>query len=75
MSPLGSIIDNVFGVDAPRASVADPTSAGAPEADAAAAAAAERSTAVRKAARRDLASYIVPLNNAPAEGTGLYIPK
>jgi len=75
MSPLGSIIDNVFGVDAPRANIADPTSAGTPEADAAAAAAAERSTAVRKAARRDLASYIVPLNNAPAEGTGLYIPK
>ncbi len=75
MSVISDLADNVFGVNAPRASIADPTSAGTPEADAAAAAAAERSTAVRKAARRDLASYIVPLNNAPAEGTGLYIPK
>jgi hypothetical protein len=72
MSAIGSIVDNAFGVDAPRANVADP----APTAvDDAAAAAAERSTAVRRAAQRDLASYIVPLNNAPAEGTGLYIPK
>jgi hypothetical protein len=72
MSVISDLAESVFGADSPRANIPDaaPTSV-----DEAQAAASERSAAVRKAARRDLASYIVPLNNAPAEGTGLYIPK
>lgn len=73
MSAISSFADGVFGIDAPRANVPD-YAASADPAQPEANTMAEAEAAARRARRRSIESYIIPVNNSPMSGSGLYIP-
>lgn len=74
MSAIGQLVDGVFGVDAPKASVPDYAAAPADPAQSQANTQAEAEAAARRARRRNIDSFLVPTSNTPPTGSGLYIP-
>lgn len=73
MSAVGSLVDGVFGVNAPQANVPDYAASADPAASQANMQA-EAEAAARRARRRNIDSYLIPTTGAPPAGSGLYIP-
>ena len=71
MSAVGSLVDGVFGVNAPQANVPDYAASADP---ASSQANMQAEAAARRARRRNIDSYLIPTTGVPPAGSGLYIP-